>query len=1093
MMAKVEEEIHGGSAETEGESKLESGNSDRGCCSLRGIQWRIKLGVLRSNKSSIDELRRAAADGRRKYADLRRRFLVDPHIMEDGQKTAHLNMDNPLSQDPESIWGRFFRNVELERNIDKDLTRLYPEHGSYFQTPSCQAMLRRILLVWSLAHSEHSYQQGMHELLAPLLYVLHVDVTHLSHVKHLFEDLSDERFDGLPFQEHNLNGNLEKQIKMSPVCRKVSSIAEEDRRLTDCSEEEILKCQTSMVKVNSIDELDPNVRAIFLGSDAYGVEGELGALLSGRFIEHDAYCMFDALLGGQGGLVAMADFFMNHPGVGSLSGLPPVIEASSGLYNLLAVTDISLYSHLVELHVEPQFFALRWLRVLFGREFVLRDLLLVWDAIFSAPSSQTSLAEDDNPANNIVHSPCSAFISAMAVSMLLELRSTLLASPDATTCLQRLLNFPRNTDVRKLIKNAMSLQPMITESTTPPSTKMTWNLDYTRTGKLVRSASASPIRSAMSCRGCVLQHQKPGSCSPDGIRVPLPESYWEEKWMTSVLEKVVPQESSNQEVVDRLGKSSSGEVSENIPTNSSSQQHHGSGSDSGKEKKKSRKKNCGRLLKSESESVANRMDDQKSGTSGKAVSCKLLDDQIKCLDTQIKSNVKNLPVANQNESDTASMDKMLGPPIQSDVEKQLLDAKDVQSNEKNVTGLTDENQCEEIQSEDQLMGHAICSKSIEGVNPENILGQEADNFSVSTNIRIKQQNSGQLVSASQTLPVTKSEAERVSEWDANGVNKTEVGAQDQVKMPNESVDRNNGLSEEKYCVQSLDCALKGSSGKAVTDNASQTGGVSAFWKKQKASSAANNGRFRWMWNFGRIIPGAKINSEVPKGELSANQIDSSWKNRLSEENNVNCARKTDVEVPKDECTTENVDSDGRKSEENNLSPGGKATEECSTDELTKNNIDWDGEKKFPPEISSSEKKANSELKDENPANSTDSDGRGPLKESDALPNIAESALPSMQLASRKDDADACCNAYDKGTHMVNRSAVSDAPCCPKESASYLIGDSPSVNLRIIGQSMLEKIQVLESALLGDLMLEKDAAAFSALMDLREIGNKLLQM
>lgn len=99
----------------------------------------------------------------------------------------------------------------------------------------------------------------------------------------------------------------------------------------------------------------------------------------------------------------------------------------------------------------------------------------------------------------------------------------------------------------------------------------------------------------------------------------------------------------------------------------------------------------------------------------------------------------------------------------------------------------------------------------------------------------------------------------------------------------------------------------------------------------------------------------------------------------------------------------------------------------------------------------------------------------------------------MQLASRKDDADACCNAYDKGTHMVNRSVVSDVPCCPKESASDLIGDSPSVNLRIIGQSMLEKIQVLESALLGDLMLEKDAAAFSALTDLREIGNKLLQM
>lgn len=67
MMAKVDEEMNGGSAETEGETKTESGSNDRGCCSLRGIQWRIKLGVLRSSKSSVDELRRAAADGRRKW------------------------------------------------------------------------------------------------------------------------------------------------------------------------------------------------------------------------------------------------------------------------------------------------------------------------------------------------------------------------------------------------------------------------------------------------------------------------------------------------------------------------------------------------------------------------------------------------------------------------------------------------------------------------------------------------------------------------------------------------------------------------------------------------------------------------------------------------------------------------------------------------------------------------------------------------------------------------------------------------------------------------------------------------------------------
>ena len=60
----------------------------------------------------------------------------------------------------DSTWGRFFRNAELERMVDQDLSQLYPEDGSYFQTPTCQAMLRRILLLWCLHHPDYGYCQG---------------------------------------------------------------------------------------------------------------------------------------------------------------------------------------------------------------------------------------------------------------------------------------------------------------------------------------------------------------------------------------------------------------------------------------------------------------------------------------------------------------------------------------------------------------------------------------------------------------------------------------------------------------------------------------------------------------------------------------------------------------------------------------------------------------------------------------------------------------------------------------------------------------------------------------------------------------------
>lgn len=38
--------------------------------------------------------------------------------------------------------------------------------------------------------------------------------------------------------------------------------------------------------------------------------------------------------------------------------------------------------HEQELGVEPQLFLLRWLRLLFEREFHLEDVLVVWDSLF---------------------------------------------------------------------------------------------------------------------------------------------------------------------------------------------------------------------------------------------------------------------------------------------------------------------------------------------------------------------------------------------------------------------------------------------------------------------------------------------------------------------------------------------------------------------------------------------------------------------------------------------------------------------------------------------------------------------------------------
>ncbi|KAG2607749.1 TBC1 domain family member 5 homolog A-like [Panicum virgatum] len=411
--------------------------------SLRGARWRADLGILPGSAAvSIDELRRAAADSRRRYANLRRRLLIDPHLSKDEEGAPDLIVENPLSQNPDSTWGQYFKNAELEKMLNQDLSRLYPELGDFFQTSTCQSMLGRILLVWSLRYPEFGYRQGMHELLAPLLYVLHADVQHFKQVRDLHEELLDDDFDGQTFPDR-------------------SKLNRSDRKNN-------VEGRTS--KIRSLADLDPDTRDLFLINDAYGAEGELGIILSEKFMEHDVYSMFENLMNGAQGVVAITDFYSLSPAPESSTGLTPVREASSAIYHLLASVDSSLHSHLVELGVEPQYFALRWLRVLFGREFSLDNLLFIWDEIFSSPnhSYSTDISMTDYHFK-VLSSPRGALILSMAVSMMLHLRSSLLGSEHATSCLVRLLNFPEDIDLKTLIEKATLLQSLALEANLPSS------------------------------------------------------------------------------------------------------------------------------------------------------------------------------------------------------------------------------------------------------------------------------------------------------------------------------------------------------------------------------------------------------------------------------------------------------------------------------------------------------------------------------------------------------------------------------------------------------------------------------------------------
>jgi len=66
---------------------------------------------------------------------------------------------------------------------------------------------------------------------------------------------------------------------------------------------------------------------------------------------------------------------------------------------LLKSYDPVLHNHLTRLGIEPQLYGLRWIRLLFGREFHVADVLKLWDAIFA-----------DDPKLSIVDYVCLAML-----------------------------------------------------------------------------------------------------------------------------------------------------------------------------------------------------------------------------------------------------------------------------------------------------------------------------------------------------------------------------------------------------------------------------------------------------------------------------------------------------------------------------------------------------------------------------------------------------------------------------------------------------------------------------------------------------------
>lgn len=170
----------------------------------------------------------------------------------------------------------------------------------YFREPSTQNILLDILFVYCKLNRDIGYRQGMHEVLAPIVWVVSRDAIET---------------DGVDINHEESNRTM----------------------------------------ISSLDR---------------------------RFVEHDAFSLFGVVMQTAKTFYEMGN--NNDPTTSGLLNNSPIVERSKRIHEIyLHHADPELAEHLTAIEILPQIFLIRWIRLLFGREFPLEDVLGLWDILFA--------------------------------------------------------------------------------------------------------------------------------------------------------------------------------------------------------------------------------------------------------------------------------------------------------------------------------------------------------------------------------------------------------------------------------------------------------------------------------------------------------------------------------------------------------------------------------------------------------------------------------------------------------------------------------------------------------------------------------------
>eukprot|EP00731_Ephydatia_muelleri_P014079 Em0007g1389a len=332
---------------------------------IRSVCWKLFLGCI---PEQHDQWKEASEKNRRLYDDLMKQHIRDPHNL---SLSLDVAVNNPLSQDSDSPWHKYFMDGELKQSINQDITRTFPD-VPFFRQQDIQDTMLQILFCYAKEHPDIEYRQGMHELLAPILFVLHTEKR-------------------------------------------------------DVSRDETLSPELKVV-----------MDADYIEHDAYCLFSELMDIVQSWYMQSQAEINYQALTQKVVGKPMVHDPRNQKPFEEKNEHAPssPINRKLEVIHEvLLKKIDHTLYLHLKALNIPMQAYGIRWLRLLFSREFPFTTLLELWDALLADRS----------------------LIDHFFVVMLVNIRESLLSN-DYTTAMQALMTYPHVELVNQLVLKALHLR-----------------------------------------------------------------------------------------------------------------------------------------------------------------------------------------------------------------------------------------------------------------------------------------------------------------------------------------------------------------------------------------------------------------------------------------------------------------------------------------------------------------------------------------------------------------------------------------------------------------------------------------------------------